>query len=147
MAVESSNEHLNNSGIVYLLTNEAMPGFVKIGNTTRKDPRVRIDELYNTSVPVSFECVLAVRVENPAEIEGALHKAFASNRINSNREFFQIEPDQPAAILDMLISMGNEDVTPTVNEANRSIPENERKTSETMRRRRPSLNSKKWESA
>ena len=124
-----------------------MPGFVKIGNTTRKDPRVRIDELYNTSVPVSFECVLAVRVENPAEIEGALHKAFASNRINSNREFFQIEPDQPAAILDMLISMGNEDVTPTVNEANRSIPENERKTSETMRRRRPSLNSKKWESA
>ena len=140
MVAESNNETLNSSGIVYLLINEAMPGFVKIGKTTRKDPQVRIDELYNTSVPVPFECVLAVRVKTPAEVEDALHKAFKSNRINPNREFFQIEPGQPAAILNMLISMGNEDVTPTVNEANRSIPEKELETSETLRRRRPSLN-------
>ncbi len=142
MVVNSNNENLNNSGIVYLLINEAMPGFVKIGKTTRSDPQVRIDELYNTSVPVPFECVLAVWVENPAELEGALHKAFASNRINPSREFFQIEPEYPMAILKLLISMGFEDVTPNVNEANRSIPANERKASETLRRRRPSLNFK-----
>ena len=142
MVVESNIESIDNVGIVYLLTNEAMPGFVKIGKTTRKDPQIRIDELYNTSVPVPFECVLAVRVENPTELEGALHKAFASSRINPNREFFQIEPEHPAAILNLLIDMGNEDVTPTVNEANRKIPENERKASETLRRRRPHLNFK-----
>ena len=45
----------------------------------------------------------------------------------------------------MLISMGNEDVTPTVNEANRSISENERNASETLRRRRPSLNFQEME--
>ena len=83
MVAEANNETLNNSGIIYLLTNEAMPGFVKIGKTTRKDPQVRIDELNNTSVPVPFECVLAVRVETPAGIEDALHKALESNKPES----------------------------------------------------------------
>ena len=140
MKSDSENEKLNDSGIVYLLINEAMPGFVKIGKTNRSDPKVRIDELYNTSVPVPFECVLAVKVEDPSEVESTLHKAFASNRINPKREFFQIDPEQPAAILKLLMRMGSEDVTPSVNDENRSIPENERGTSETLRRRRPPLN-------
>jgi len=140
MKSDSENEKLNDSGIVYLLINEAMPGFVKIGKTNRSDPKVRIDELYNTSVPVPFECVLAVKVEDPSEVESTLHKAFASNRISSKREFFQIDPEQPAAILKLLMRMGSEDVTPSVNDENRSIPENERGTSETLRRRRPPLN-------
>ena len=138
--VESSDETLDNSGIVYLLINEAMPGLVKIGKTARNDPQVRINELYNTSVPVPFECALAVQVQNPSAVEDALHKAFEPNRINPNREFFQIEPEFPAAILKLLISLGSEDVTPTVNEENSSIPEIERKTSEKLRSRRPSLN-------
>lgn len=141
-AVESSNETLANLGIVYLLINEAMPGLVKIGKTTRNNPQVRISELYNTSVPVPFECALAVRVENPSAVEQALHKAFEPKRINPNREFFQIEPEHPAALLNLLITMGAEDVTPTVNEENSSIPENERNTSEILRSRRPSLNFK-----
>ena len=142
MVIDSEHKKLDDTGIVYLLINEAMPGFVKIGKTTRSDPQVRIDELYNSSVPVPFECVLAVKVENPTGLEKALHKAFASNRINPNREFFQIEPQQPAAILEHLISMGSQDVTPSVNDVNRSIPEKERKTLETLRRRRPRLNFK-----
>ena len=140
--VESKNETPDNSGIVYLLINEAMPGLVKIGKTTRNDPQVRIDELYNTSVPVPFECALAVRVDNPSTVENALHKAFEPNRINPNREFFQIEPEHPSAILKLLISLGSEEVIPTVNEENSSIPEIERKTSEKLRSRRPSLNFK-----
>lgn len=138
--VESNEKTLDNSGIVYLLINEAMPGLVKIGKTARNDPRVRINELYNTSVPAPFECVLAVRVENPSTVENALHKAFGQNRINPNREFFQIDPEHPAAILKLLMSLGSEDVTPTVNEENSSIPEIERKASEKLRSRRPSLN-------
>ena len=140
--VESNDETPDNSGIVYLLINEAMPGLVKIGKTARNDPRVRINELYNTSVPVPFECALAVRVDNPSTVENALHKAFEPNRINPNREFFQIDPEYPAAILKLLMSLGSEDVTPTVNEENSSIPESERKTSEKLRNRRPSLNFK-----
>ena len=38
--------------IVYVLTNPAMPGFVKIGYTT--DIQARLKQLHNTSVPVPF---------------------------------------------------------------------------------------------
>ena len=69
MVIDSEHKKLDDTGIVYLLINEAMPGFVKIGKTTRSDPQVRIDELYNSSVPVPFECVLAVKVENPTGLE------------------------------------------------------------------------------
>jgi hypothetical protein len=36
------------------------------------------------------------------KVEEALHRAFAPNRINQKREFFQIEPAQPIAILRLL---------------------------------------------
>jgi len=125
------------SGIVYLLTNEAMPGLVKIGKTTADDPQVRMDQLYNTSVPVPFECALAVRVEDPSDLEKVLHTAFYPNRVNQRREFFKIDVEQAAVILRF---MGDEDVTPSVNEANNAISPEERSSSETLRRRRPSMN-------
>ena len=53
------------SVIVYALTNPAMPGLVKIGKTSRDDPQARMKELYNSSgVPLPFECVIAVEVED-----------------------------------------------------------------------------------
>ena len=45
------------TNIVYVLTNPAMPGIVKIGMTD--DLQRRLSQLYNTSVPVQFECVSA----------------------------------------------------------------------------------------
>lgn len=44
-------------GLVYLLTNPAMPGIVKIGLTTRGDMNQRLQELFTTGVPVPFDCV------------------------------------------------------------------------------------------
>lgn len=41
--------------IIYALTNPAMPNLVKIGKTESQDPQVRMDQLYNTSVPLPFE--------------------------------------------------------------------------------------------
>ena len=78
----NSDEDSKNSGIVYLLKNEAMPGLIKIGKTTRNDPQLRVDELYNSSVPVPFECVLAMRVNDPSSVELALHTAFGPQRVN-----------------------------------------------------------------
>lgn len=46
-------------GIVYILSNEAMPGLLKIGLTTRKDLSARLRELYTTGVPVPFRCEYA----------------------------------------------------------------------------------------
>lgn len=124
------------SGIVYLLTNEAMPGLVKIGRTTQKNPKVRMKQLYNTSVPTPFECVLAKEVKNPKEVENALHTAFNPYRPNQKREFFRIDPEQATSVLRVL---PGKEVTLDVNKDNKKIPEVERSSSETLRKRRPKL--------
>ena len=51
----------NNKGLVYVLTNSAMPGLVKIGMTTRDSVDTRMKELYSTGVPVPFECPMHVK--------------------------------------------------------------------------------------
>lgn len=89
-------------GIVYVLTNSAMPGLVKIGYTAQDDANSRIAQLYTTGVPVLFTIEYACKVQNAEEIENALHVAFGPNRINPRREFFRIEPDQAIAILKLL---------------------------------------------
>ena len=93
----------NNKGIVYVLTNSAMPGLVKIGMTTRESIDTRMKELYSTGVPVPFDCVYAceVKASDCATIEKALRKAFEPNRINANREFFSIKSEQATAILEL----------------------------------------------
>lgn len=50
--------------IVYVLTNSAMPGLVKIGKTTRNDLSSRMSELFSTGVPVPFDCVYACEVDD-----------------------------------------------------------------------------------
>ena len=124
-------------GIVYLLTNEAMPGLIKIGKTTADDPQVRMDQLYNTSVPVPFECVLAKQVGDQDAVEKALHMAFGPYRFNPKREFFKIDPEQAVAVLSIV---DGEVVTPAVNEANNAISEIERSASKQLRNRRPPPN-------
>ncbi|WP_423916124.1 GIY-YIG nuclease family protein [Candidatus Poriferisodalis sp.] len=94
------------SGYVYVATNPAMPGVVKIGRTTQDDPQSRISSLFNTSVPVPFEMEYAASVNNdPAAVEQALHKAFAPQRVHPKREFFEIAPEQPIAILQLINAM------------------------------------------
>lgn len=105
-----------NYGIVYLLTNEAMPGLVKIGKTSRCDLEKRMKELFTTGVPLPFECVYACRVKlsHMDELEKALHTAFAPDRVNENREFFRISPSQPMPLLKLLHHLNEGDVTAEV---------------------------------
>jgi hypothetical protein len=98
-------------GIVYLLTNPAMPGLVKIGMTSRLEVEFRMNELFSTGVPVPFKCVYAGKTSNPDKVESSLHQAFGPYRINPKREFFEIEVEQAAVILRMICS---EEVTPQV---------------------------------
>ena len=125
------------AGIVYLLTNPAMPGLVKIGKTTRDDPKVRMSELYSTGVPVPFECVKAVKVEDEAAVESALHTAFGPSRVNSQREFFEIDAVQASVLLDQL---GTDDVTPQINAENETIDKQSRDAAQRLISRRPNLN-------
>ncbi len=93
--------------IVYILTNTAFDGYVKIGKTTNLEQRLR--SLDNTSVPLPFRCVYAVEVENGDEVERLLHQTFADNRTRSTREFFEVDPQR--VISAMKLTRGR-DVTP-----------------------------------
>lgn len=89
-------------GFVYVLSNPVMPGILKIGKTDQEDVAKRIAQLFTTGVPVPFTIEFAAKVEDPAAVEDALHRAFAPNRINPSREFFRLDVDQPLAILKLL---------------------------------------------
>lgn len=93
---------LTQSQIVYVLTNPAMPGLVKIGMTTQIEVEDRMRQLYGTGVPVPFDCAFACQVNDATEVERALHFAFGMTRINPNREFFRIEPERVIAVLRLL---------------------------------------------
>ncbi len=79
--------------IVYVLTNEAMEGMVKIGRTTTSVEQ-RIRELDNTSLPLPFQCFYAAEVGNSTLVESKLHRIFSTSRIRTNREFFRVDANQ-----------------------------------------------------
>lgn len=128
----------NNKGIVYLLTNECMPGLVKIGMTSRQDINDRLKELYTTGVPVPFECVYACKVHRFKELEQALHDAFEPQRVNSNREFFRIKPSQAIGIL-RLFNEGNI-TSEIVKEMENDISQEEQDDQAKRRNKRPAIN-------
>lgn len=123
--------------IVYVLANPAMPELLKIGKTTQSDVKIRMNQLYTTGVPVPFECIFAVEVEDCSKVESALHAAFDPNRINPGREFFKIEAEQVIAVLKLL---GEKEVTPELNTAlNESVSQAERDSGNILKKR-PSIN-------
>lgn len=79
--------------IVYVLTNEAMEGLVKIGRTSISVEE-RIKTLDHTCLPLPFQCYYAAEVANAALVENKLHKIFADKRVRSNREFFRVAANQ-----------------------------------------------------
>ncbi len=116
MATDETNALSNdnrNRGIVYVLSNPAMDGLIKIGETNGDSARNVLDrmkELDTTGVPLSFRCEYAALVNDRRSVESALHVAFGENRIRQNREFFAGIP--PFRVKAMLRLVELADVTP-----------------------------------
>jgi len=127
-------------GIVYVLINPAMPGLVKIGQTSNEIAS-RLRELHTTGVPLPFECLYACEVSDCGQVEDALHEAFDPYRINPKREFFAIKPDQAIAILRLLGSGKGKDVTTAVSaEIDKTVSALEKDASKSYKKKRPPLN-------
>ena len=87
------------SEIIYVLTNEAMPGYLKIGKTNNNlEQRVR-ELSTSTSSPLPFTVFYACTVKNAQFVEHQLHDAFDDNRVNPKREFFRVVPERVVAAL------------------------------------------------
>ena len=83
--------------VIYILINESMPGYVKIGRTNNLEQRIR--SLDTTGVPLPFECFYACQVIDSQFVERQLHDAFLDHRVRSSREFFEISPERAVAAL------------------------------------------------
>lgn len=95
--------------IIYVLTNEAMSGLVKVGLTT-DSVESRISQLSaHSGVPLPFECYFAAEVKDCAKLEKTLHQLFSEGRVNPKREFFKIDPEKVV----LAISIGEfKEITP-----------------------------------
>lgn len=79
------------AGWVYVLTNPAFPGLVKIGHTGRT-PEVRAAELSaGTGIPAPFVVAWAHQVTDHEALEGIVHDRLSDCRPNGNREFFRCD--------------------------------------------------------
>lgn len=80
-----------NPGFVYILTNESMPGLVKIGRTAR-DVDLRASELWQTGVPTRFEVWASEKTCDCVQLEAYMHRDLRKHRVSKSREFFRVEP-------------------------------------------------------
>jgi hypothetical protein len=83
------------SGHVYIVSNIGSFGedVFKIGMTRRLDPRDRIKELGDASVPFEFDVHAMLFAEDAPALENLLHRQFAHRRVNMinvRKEFFSV---------------------------------------------------------
>lgn len=92
----------NGDQSVYILESESMPDMIKIGYT-KGDP---IDRAYalskSTGVPTPFNVVYSYSCFNGERIEKEVHKHFKKQRVNKQREFFYVDIDEAAQIIEAL---------------------------------------------
>ena len=96
---------LTKSGHVYVLSNLGSfgEGVYKLGMTRRIEPLDRVHELGDASVPFPFDVHAMIYSENAPGLENALHREFASrrlNRVNLRREYFRVTLDEVRAAIE-----------------------------------------------
>lgn len=92
------------AGYVYVISNVGTfgPNVVKIGMTRRLEPRDRVKELGDASVPFPYDIHALFFSEDAIALEGQLHRAFAHRRVNfvnERREFFFATPVEVKDVL------------------------------------------------
>jgi hypothetical protein len=91
-------------GHIYILSNPALAGLIKIGHTKRADVNIRAGELSSsTSIPLPFDVEDSWLVENPSQWESRIHARLAFCRVAKDREFFKIELSEAQAHINRLI--------------------------------------------
>jgi len=140
---------MNNKGIVYILINPCLIGWVKIGMSEKDDIQDRLDELNTPSnIPLSFRAFAIYYVENPLIVEKGIHNLIDTiddelraieqkdNGRNRKREFFRLSPEKAFEIFKQVASLrGDLDYLKMVEPT-----ENDQKIEEIVQSKRSSLN-------
>lgn len=83
-------------GWVYVITNKAMPGLVKIGYST-KDPTLRAQELGHTGNPHPYVVEFDILVEKPRDIEQTIHSSMREQR--EGKEWFRCTVEEAIRVV------------------------------------------------
>lgn len=99
------------AGYVYVISNLGSfgEGVVKVGLTRRLDPRERVRELGDASVPFKYDIHALFFSDDAVGIEAKLHALLADkrvNRVNMRREFFYASPPEVKTHLEALAGDG-----------------------------------------
>lgn len=79
---------------VYIFSNPSIPNMYKIGYT-KNDPTQRAKQLSNaTGVVLPYKVEWAFHCFNGESLESEIHKCLEKYRVNSQREFFQINLEE-----------------------------------------------------
>jgi len=105
-AIEANDYRSANirAGYIYVISNVGAlgPNIVKIGMTRRLEPRDRVRELGDASVPFLYDTHALFFSDDAITLENELHKAFAHRRVNcvnERREFFFATPTEVRDVL------------------------------------------------
>ena len=90
------------SGYIYALTNESIPGQIKLGRTVNHPEDRAADLSSDTGVPTPFTVAYFVAVSDDVQAEKSIHRTFKRQRVNPKREFFEISVDEARAAMDKL---------------------------------------------
>lgn len=82
------------AGWFYVISSPSLPGLSKLGCSRRESPWTRVRELSSSSLPIPFKAHCFVFSDDCFELESAMHKYFDAQRVNKDREFFAITPQQ-----------------------------------------------------
>lgn len=105
-AIEANDYRAANirAGYVYVISNLGAlgPNVVKIGMTRRLEPKDRVRELGDASVPFLYDTHALFFSEDAVTLENELHKALTHrrlNHVNERREFFFASPTEVRDLL------------------------------------------------
>lgn len=103
------------AGWVYIISNKAMPGILKIGYTERT-PYIRAYELYHTGCPYPYQVDYSIYVNKPYEVE---QKAHELQRItNVGKEWFNCSYNDAVVSINQAITLTGAQI-----EENRKAPQ------------------------
>lgn len=105
-------------GWVYVISNKAMQGMVKVGYST-KDPELRAAELNHTGSPHPYVVEYEMLIEEPYQIEQQTHKFLSSKR--EAKEWFRCSAEEAVAAIKQV--SGTRAIVETYKRAERAMAE------------------------
>lgn len=88
-------------GYVYILTNPAMPGLVKVGLT--ENIKARLASLYTSGVPAPFNVEFTAHVKDMESVESMIHSSLSQFRYNKSREFFSTSASYAIEVAKLIV--------------------------------------------